>query len=86
MCRCAATTSDVINMINKKRERAGLDSVCYQSFMNRYRVIRSFVPPDANIGPSYTFNSSTAKRIVTMLWDMRYRKTPRVDWEKYRVA
>jgi hypothetical protein len=86
MCKCAKTTSDIIAMVNVRRERNGLDPISYQSFMNHYKTIKSFMPPDRSVGVSYTFKASTARRIVSATWDVRYRSIPRVDWSMYRVA
>jgi hypothetical protein len=86
MCRCAKTTSDIIAMVNVRREQNGLDPITYQSFMTHYKTIKSFIPPDRSIGNSYTFNASTARRIVATVWDVSYTKTPRVNWSMYRVA
>jgi hypothetical protein len=85
MCRCV-TTADVIKMINKKREAKGLDALSYQAFLIHYRSIKNFMPPTRQIGPSYVFSASVAKRIVSTVWKVRYRKIPRVNWEMYRVA
>lgn len=86
MCRCAKTTSDILAMVNARRERNGLTPITYQSFMNHYKKVQSFIPPDRSVGPSYTFKASTARRIVSATWDVNYRSIPRVDWSMYRVA
>lgn len=73
MCKCVFTTSDVIHAINKKRNKKNLEEITYQTFMNHYRTIRNFLPPDDSIGPSYVFRKGKMQKIVACLWDVSYR-------------
>jgi hypothetical protein len=80
MCKCRYTTWELLDTLNQKRVRAGLDPMPYVVFLMRYRVVADFIPPDEVVGRSYIFRKGTMSRIVKALWKNKYRSVPRVDW------
>lgn len=86
MCKCAFTTWDLLDSINKRRVKLGLDEMSYQNMLMFYRKIQPFLPPDTTIGRSYIFRKGKMRRIVAALYKKPYRKVPRVDWYAWKAA
>ena len=80
MCKCVFTTWDVLHSINQKREKNKLESMSYETFMNHYRAIKTFLPPDDSIGPSYIFRKGKMEKITNSIWSKNYRRNLKTDW------
>jgi len=82
MCGCAKNSFDIIDSINQKRSRAGLDEVDYTWVMVNRRKHVPFLKPYRKIGNSFIWDGRTARKIVQMLWDLPY--TP--ESKQFRYA
>lgn len=72
MCDCAKNSFDIIDAINAKRAKAGLDEVGYDWFMSKWRLKAIFFRPYRKIGTSYVWDRATARKIINALWRLNY--------------
>lgn len=80
MCNCV-TSWDLINKINEKRAKRGLEEINYAFLMYQHRNKWRFHKPVRTIGCSLVWDRKTANKIVSILWDLPYRSTFR--WAAY---
>lgn len=72
MCSCAKSSFDILDVINEKRSKAGLDTVNYDWFMAKWRGKAIFFRPYRKIGASYVWDKATARKIINTLWKVNY--------------
>ena len=75
MCNCM-TSWDIIDKINEKRAKAGLEQVDYNWLMSQHRKKWVFIKPARKIGPSNVWDRSSARKIVSVLWDLPFKSHP----------
>lgn len=84
MCDCAKSSFDIIDVINQKRKKAGLDTVGYDWFMSKWRNETPFFQPQRKIGSSYVWDKTTARRIINAIWKMDYTPESKLfRWARY---
>ena len=71
MCKCL-TSFDIINMLNDKRRKVGMNEVSYDWMMCQHRWRIRFFQPVRKIGTSLVWDLATAKKIVNTLYKIPY--------------
>ena len=83
-CPCTRTSFDLLNMINKKRTRVGLEPVTYDWMMIMRRRFAISFYPRKKIGSAYIWDGTTARQIVSRIWDKKYEPESKTfRWTKY---
>ena len=79
MCSCAWGSSDILNHLNEKREKIGLEPVPYN-----WMIRKNIFKPIRKIGSSYVWDRKTAKKIVARLLNAHYHYRPnRFLWSDF---
>lgn len=74
MCQCAWTTTDILELLNKKREKNGLAPVNYGWMMVQHRDKIRSLEPDRKIGNNLVWDARAARKIVAALENVPYSK------------
>lgn len=86
MCKCVFTTEDILNQINQKRVKNNLVPMNYDVVMVHYRTIFKKFPPDSAVGNNYVFRKGKTQKIVSHIWNKKYRPLPQIDWFSWKKA
>lgn len=80
MCKCAWSSYDILDTLNKHREKAGHNTVEYHWMMVQHRSKIRFFKPIRKVGNSYLWDEKTARKIILKLKGIHYRP----NWFSYK--
>ena len=81
MCKCAITSYEILEQLNKKRKKIGMNSVSYDWMMINNRKKFIFLSAKKKAGNSYLWDQKTADRIIS-----RLLKIPSKSYVSYSKA
>ena len=73
MCECAWTSYDILEAINKKRQKIGLNTGDYSWMMCQHRNKIKHIKPIRKIGLNYIWDNKKAQKIINKLYKIPYR-------------
>lgn len=80
-CTCTKTTSELLDMLNNRRQKKNLDRATYQWMLTMWKRHAFHFQPYRTIGRSYIWDGVAARRIVSLIWDKKY--TPEAKLFRY---